>query len=116
MPNTPRALYNTSLFLTTTMVNSKILNKSLKNPTLSSGIQDSSNGMSESPEPALELVSKFTQEGDFKLVALQGALLGVSLLLLPQGTLLLRPYLHLPQKKVRRRVWVLTPRRLLPQG
>ena len=31
----------------------------------------------------------------------------MSLLLLPQGTLLLRLYLHLPQEKVRRRVWVL---------
>ena len=32
-----------------------------------------------------------------------------------KGTLLLRPYLHLPQEKVRRKVWVLTPRCLLLQ-
>ena len=68
------------------------------------------------PEPVLELVSEFIQGEGPKLVALQGALLGVSLLLLPQGTLPLRLYLHPLQEKVRKRVWVLTPRRLLPQG
>ena len=36
--------------LTTTMVNSKILNKSLKNPTLPPGIQDSSQCVGESPD------------------------------------------------------------------
>ena len=98
-------LYDTSsLPLTTTMVNSKNPNKSIKNTTLPPGLQDSSKGIGESPEPALELVNEFTQGEDPKLVALQGAPLGVSLLLLPQGTLLLRPYLHLPQEKVRRRV------------
>ena len=39
------------------MVNLKILNKSLKNPTLPPGIQDSSNGMDESPD-SLNLLSR----------------------------------------------------------
>ena len=73
-------------------------------------------GLKLRPGPVLELVSEFTQGEDPKLVALQGALPGVFLLLLPPGTLPLRLYLHLLQEKVRRRVWVLTPRRLLPQG
>ena len=68
------------------------------------------------PEPVLELVSEFIPEKGLKLVTLQGALPEVSLLLLPQGTLPLRLYLHLPQVKVRRRAWVLTLGRLLPQG
>jgi len=47
----------TSLPLTTTMVNSKIPNKSIKNPTLSSGLQDSSKGIGESLDP-LNLLSR----------------------------------------------------------
>ena len=54
--------------------------------------------------PVLELVNKFILEKDLKLVTLQDALLRVSLLPLPQGTLPLRLYLHPLQKKVRRSV------------
>jgi len=43
-------LYNTSLSLTTTIVNLKILKNSNKNPTLPSGFQDSSQHTSESPD------------------------------------------------------------------
>ena len=48
---------NTSLPLTTTMVNSKNPNKLIKSPTLPPGIQDSSNGMGESPD-SLNLLSR----------------------------------------------------------
>ena len=103
------------------MVNSKNPNKLIKNPTLRPGIQDSSQYVGESPDSLILLSRTSSRAGKRvysreRLVVLQGALLGVSLLLLPQGTLLLRLYLHLPQEKVRRRVWVPTPRRLLPQG
>ena len=60
--------------------------------------------------PVLELVSEFILEESLKLVALQDALLGVSLPHLLQETLSLRLYLPLLQEKVRRRVWVLTPK------
>ena len=69
-----------------------------------------------SSEPVLELVNKFIPEEGLKLVILQGVLPEVSLLFLPQETLPLRLYLHPLQEKVRRRVWVLTPRCLLLQG
>ena len=46
-----------SLPLTTIMVNSKILNKSLKNPTLPPGLQDSSKGIGDSPN-SLNLLSR----------------------------------------------------------
>ena len=112
----------TPLPLTTIMVNLKNLNKSLKNPTLPPGIQDSSNSMGESPD-SLNLLSRASSRAG-KRVHSRGR---------PQthciarrssrsvsassakGTLLLRPYLHLPQEKVRRKVWVLTPRCLLLQ-
>ena len=46
-----------SLPLTTIIVNLKILNKSLKNPTLLPGIQDSSKCIGESPD-SLNLLSR----------------------------------------------------------
>ena len=48
---------NTSLSLTTTMVNLKNPNKLIKNPTLPSGIQDSSQCVDESPD-SLNLLSR----------------------------------------------------------
>ena len=50
-------IYNTSLPLTTTMVNSKNPNKSIKSPILSPGIQDSSQHVGESPD-SLNLLSR----------------------------------------------------------
>ena len=59
--NTPKAfrpiVADTSLSLTTTMVNSKILNKSIKSPTLPPGLQDSSKGIGESLD-SLNLLSR----------------------------------------------------------
>ena len=46
-----------SLPLTTTMVNSKNPNKLIKNPTLPSGLQDSSKDIGESPD-SLNLLSR----------------------------------------------------------
>ena len=44
-----------------------------------------------SPEPFLELVNDFIQEKDLKLVTLQDASQGVSLLFIPPEISLLRP-------------------------
>ena len=49
--------YHTSLPLTTTMVNPKIPKNSNKNPTLSPGLQDSSQHVGESPD-SLNLLSR----------------------------------------------------------
>ena len=102
---------NSSLPLTTTMVNSKNFKIQLKVPhflLVSRTAFNSLVGLQiyliSSLEPVLELESEFTLGEGSKLIVLQGAPPGVYLPPLPPGTLLLRSYLSLPQEKVRRRV------------